>query len=234
MVWTRTSTAARSSRPALDRDRIVRAAVDLLDEQGLDGLTMRRLGAKLDSGATTIYWHVPNREAVLDLAVDHILGEVEPAKVVVEGSGRDWLAELRRVHVDMFAMVWRHRWFATLIGTRPEIGPNGTRLNAGTIDVLSRAGFAGADLDGALWGLGNYVTGAASFLISWDDWLHGDPADLEATRAYAQEAIAPFPAYAAHVENYLKVGDPDEMREVRFSVGLDCLLDGLAARLERH
>src|ERR687893_1971585 len=74
-VWTRPR-RARGGQPALSREQIVRAAIEILDAEGAAGLSMRRLGTRLGSGATSLYWHVAHKDELLELAVDEVLGEV--------------------------------------------------------------------------------------------------------------------------------------------------------------
>ena len=74
-VWLR-PTRERTGQPSLSREQIVRAAIELLDAEGAAGLSMRRLGTKLGSGATSLYWHVANKDELLELAVDEVLGEI--------------------------------------------------------------------------------------------------------------------------------------------------------------
>ncbi|MDF2710501.1 MAG: putative transcriptional regulator, TetR family, partial [Nonomuraea muscovyensis] len=64
-------------RDTLTRDQIVRTAVELLDEEGLDGLNMRSLGKRLGTVATAVYWHVKNKDDLVLLAGDHVWNEVE-------------------------------------------------------------------------------------------------------------------------------------------------------------
>src|SRR5262245_55293692 len=67
---------SRRERELLDRDRIVDAAIALADRDGLDSLSMRRLGQELGAGATSLYWHVRSKDELLDLVLDRIIGEV--------------------------------------------------------------------------------------------------------------------------------------------------------------
>ena len=66
-----------SPRPPLTTDRVLRAAVDLADRDGLSALTMRRLGAELGVEAMSLYKHVANKEAILDGVVELIVGQIE-------------------------------------------------------------------------------------------------------------------------------------------------------------
>ena len=76
-IWTRQRAAAVPARETLSRQQIVRAAIATLDEEGLAGLSMRKLAAKLGAGATSLYWHVQTKDDLIDLVIDEIYGEVD-------------------------------------------------------------------------------------------------------------------------------------------------------------
>ncbi len=98
-VWTR-ETKPRRAQQGLSREQIVRATVELLDAEGMEALSMRKLGAKLGAGATSLYWHVANKNELLELAMDEVFGAVripasESWREVVEQRG---LGAARRDH----------------------------------------------------------------------------------------------------------------------------------------
>src|SRR5690348_7113452 len=75
-IWMRPTRQPQGQRPSLSREQIVRAAIELADDEGLEALTMRRLATKLGAGAMSLYWHIPNKEDLLDLMLDAAFGEV--------------------------------------------------------------------------------------------------------------------------------------------------------------
>src|SRR4051794_33307060 len=99
--WPRRAEPAREKRP-LTRELIVDAALALLERDGLQGLSMRRLAQELDAGAASLYWHVGGKEELLGLLLDRIVGE-QPAP---EPDPRDWqrtvkeLARTTRGHLS--------------------------------------------------------------------------------------------------------------------------------------
>lgn len=226
LVWTRSRSAARGTRPSLDRDAIVRGTIELLDRDGLEGLSMRQLGAHLNSAATTIYWHVANKEEMLDLVFDEVMGELTDP----EPTG-DWRAEVTLMLSELRAMMLRHPWYVKLYGSRPAFGPHATRFNANLLDVLERAGFEGELLDQAHAGLLHYVVGAIINELNWHSWRLLPRAQLEAMVAYIGEAVRAYPGYARYYEDLL-VANQRTVLEGRFSTALQSLLDGLAIRLE--
>ncbi len=157
------------SEPSLSRDRIVATAVELLDAEGVGGLSMRRLADRLGSGVMSLYWHVDNKEDVLDLALDSVLEYRGPPRTA---GSQAWHEDVVHMLEDWRAGMLRHPWSALLLPRR-TLGPN----ILGRLELLSRtlsgAGVADADLNVALWSLWNYVIGAtitrASFDLSDDD-----------------------------------------------------------------
>ena len=76
--WRTRDEPSRGERRPLTRDAIVEAALTLLDRDGLAGLSMRKLAQELGAGAASLYWHVGNKEELLSLLLDRIVGEGEP------------------------------------------------------------------------------------------------------------------------------------------------------------
>ena len=200
--------------PPLSLDRIVATAVELLDAEGLDGLTMRRLADRLGSGAMSLYWHVDNKEAVFDLALDSVL-EYRGAPQVAQSQ--DWRSEVLHMLEDWRASMLSHPWSTSLLPRR-ALGPNILSRLELLSRTLSRAGVADADLNVAIWSLWNYVMGAtvtrASFDLSDDD------------RAVAQQRLEHLGARYSTIERSRLLQDDDW--DGAFRKGLDFLLDGHA------
>ncbi len=130
-------------------------AVKILDEHGVAGLTMRRLAEGLDVTATALYWHVNVKEDVLDLALDHIFGEVP-----LSDPTPDWRNDVRQLMHDWRAVMLRHLWAPSLIG-RPMLGPRVLARTEHLQSALIRGGLADRDLAVTTRLLANYVIGAA-------------------------------------------------------------------------
>src|SRR4051812_1314873 len=140
-VWIRPP-RSRRGQPTLSREQIVRAAIELLDAGGLDGLSMRRLGTKLGSGATSVYWYVTNKDELLELAVDEVMGEIE----IPDPAEAGWRAAAAGFAGGLRMMILRHSWITRLLGVRPTIGPNAMRLGDRGVALLMAAGFSGRQL----------------------------------------------------------------------------------------
>jgi len=204
------------SEPPLSRERIVATAVELLDAQGVDGLTMRRLADRLGAGVMSLYWHVDNKEEVFDLALNSVLKYRGPPQIF---ESQDWRGEVVHMLEDWRASMLHHPWSASLLPRR-ALGPNILSRLELLSKTLSRAGVADADLNVAIWSLWNYVMGAtitrASFDLSDDD------------RAAAQQRLEHLSERYPTIERSRLLLDDDW--DGAFRKGLGFLLDGLSPR----
>lgn len=224
-VWTRAPRRTRASG-GLSRDQIVRAAVAVLDKDGLEALSMRRLGAELGAGATSLYWHVANKNELLELALDEIWG-------LIDDGGLESASGLREL-LSTFAYNFRgallsHPWAATLIGQIPSVGPQAFRLTDRLRRAFTEAGFRGFDVYLASGTVTSFVLGQVVPLIAMEK-AHGGPVDEGQVRRILDELSADYPQmrddYRAFMPEDSTVGNA-----LGFDFGLLCLLDGLEARL---
>lgn len=213
-VWFR-SEPRRPKRPPLSRQRIVEGAVALLDEEGLAELSTRRLAARLESGATSIYWHVASMDDVLDLALDEVLGEVElPMR-----HAERWREDLWRFMNGLRRVILHHPWSATLFGARPLMGPNALAHSEFIYSALVKAGFTGAKLSAVAATIFDHVVG---HVVAEASWLGVDEAEArKLARSRLQEHKEHYPTLAEYAYNQ------DEDWDEHFSLGMQFLLDGL-------
>ncbi|MFC4908889.1 TetR/AcrR family transcriptional regulator [Actinomadura gamaensis] len=226
-VWLRPDRPARDRR--LDRDRIVAVAVELLDSGGHGTLSMRRVAAELGVTAGSLYWYVRTKDELLELALDRVLGEIRAD--LGEPTGLDWRSAVAALARSHRAMLLRHRWVLQELGSRPNLGPNAFALAETGLRLMSRAGFADAELDAALALVNDHVVGAVLAELAWRDALAGPgPAWNEATADYLRKAVSGHPLLAGRMAASTGA-DPERESERRFTFALDCLLDGLATRV---
>lgn len=223
-VWTR---APRRPRPTgLSRDQIVRAAVTLLDKEGLDALSMRRLGAELGAGATSLYWHVGNKNELLELALDEIWG-------LVRDTGPDHEVPLRELLTtyaqDLRAVLLAHPWSATLVGRVPSIGPQALRIRERLRAAFAAAGLRDPDAYLAGTTVTNFVVGQVVPVIAMEH-AHGGPVDRETAIRLLERVSADYPEMRAEYRELIPAGATAGSTPV-FDFGLGCVLDGLEARL---
>jgi len=201
------------SESPLSLERIVATAVELLDAEGIGGLKMRRLADRLGSGAMSLYWHVANKEEVIDLALNAVL---EYRGLPQNVETQDWRGEAVHMLEDWRAGMLCHPWSASLLPQR-ALGPNILSRLELLSKTLSRAGVADADLNVAIWTLWNYVIGATITRASFDL--------TEEDRAAGQERLTRLSEHYPTIERSRLLLDSDW--DGVFRKGLDFLLDGL-------
>jgi AcrR family transcriptional regulator len=135
-----------SHKPRLTRELVLSAALELVDAEGLDALTMRRLGQVLGRDPMSLYRYAENRAALLDGVSEMVLNEL-----AIFPADPDWKAQLRRIAHDLRLLALRHPNVVPLLVTRPLSTPLGLRP-LGTVRPLEQilallidAGFAPAD-----------------------------------------------------------------------------------------
>ena len=127
----------RTPRAPLSRERVLRAAIELADEGGIDALSMRRLGQELGVEAMSLYNHVANKDDLLD----GILELVARRDRGTPGEA-DWKAELRRTAISSHEVFLRHRWACSLMMHRPNAGPVRMQWMEAVLRTLREAGFS--------------------------------------------------------------------------------------------
>jgi AcrR family transcriptional regulator len=148
----------RGGRPAqLSGAQITAAAIDLIDDDGLDALTMRALGARLGVAAMSLYRHLPNRDAVLAAVVDRLFA------TALDGfePGGSWPEALTRFAAAYRRMLLDHPHAAPLLATHPVDVSAALPLVAGILDRFAAAGVGEDDATVALQSVGVYVLGHA-------------------------------------------------------------------------
>jgi AcrR family transcriptional regulator len=204
--------------PPLSRPRIVRAAVRLVDEKGLPALTMRALAAELEVSPMALYNHVRDKEELVDLMLDLMLGEVDTS--ATEG---DWLTRLRAVVGSFHQALIAHRQLARAYSGEVRIGPHGLLLMERTIELLLEGGFAPSEASDAFFALFTYTAG---FQQMGNIAPLRDCASREETGYYPPlppERIPAIIEVGPHLDGVRRPG--------RFDYGLDLLLAGLQAKL---
>lgn len=224
---------SRRGQPTLSRGQIVSAAVELLDAKGLPGLSMRRLGTKLGAGATSVYWYVANKDELLELAVDEIMGEVD----IPDPHEVGWRAAARGLAQGVRSVILHHPWMTGLFGVRPAIGPQAMRVSGRAMEVLTVAGFSGLELAHARALLMSHAIGSATT----DVGTHTATARTGKSANEFVPGIGPYvqsiPAEHPHHVRWWSQNhgtDVDKLEEQSFTFGLERLLDGLETWLERR
>ncbi|RJL32160.1 TetR/AcrR family transcriptional regulator [Bailinhaonella thermotolerans] len=217
-------------RDTLTKEQIVKAAVEVLDAEGVDGLNMRRLGAQLGSAATAMYYHVKSKDKLVVLAADHVFAEIPLPDLDAVG----WREAATRIAHGTYETIARHFWLLPAMSTHIIYGPGKARYDDHSLAIYESAGFTGHHADHAAAAVLMYVIGAAqgeAAQAAWRAHLRRAGADEEReareTVEYITEIARGFPRLRARTEESM-AGEPGEPT---FDYGLQALLDGLTSRL---
>lgn len=206
-------------RAGLTRESVLRAAIEVADADGLESLSMRKLGQVLGVAGMSLYNHVAHREDIIDGIVDIVFSEMElPAK------GGDWKAAMRRRCVSAREVLSRHPWATPLMESRLNPGLASLRHHEAVIGCFREAGFSVALAAHAFSALDSYTYG---FALQEKSLPFQTPEELEVVAAHMMNHLpaGEFPyLIEMMVEHILKVG---YSYANEFEFGLELILDGL-------
>ncbi|WP_369166475.1 TetR/AcrR family transcriptional regulator [Streptomyces sp. R28] len=225
LVWERPEPPNRPVPAPLNRERIVRAAIQLADADGLDAVSLRKVATALGVGPMRLYSYIAGKEELLDLMVDAAYAEIRPV-------GDDWREVLRSLAETTRQAAHEHEWLADLLGGRPQLGPHA--LARGEAVVAALDGIDVDDIMPVVTAVDAYVIGAVRREIAERRAERATGMDEKRWQAslgpYLERTFATgrFPALATVVHDAAHL-DADHT----FRIGLDFLLDGIEARISR-
>jgi AcrR family transcriptional regulator len=150
------ATESTEKRTPLSRERVLRGAVAIADEDGIAALTMRSLAQELGVKPMALYYHVANKAQILDGIVDLVFSEID-----LPNPDGDWRAELIRRSNSARRVLRRHSWAVGLMESRKNPGPATLRHHNAVIGTLRAAGFTVEMTAHAYALLDSYVYGFA-------------------------------------------------------------------------
>ena len=234
----RGTTRASTRRAPLTRDRVLRSAVELADGAGIEALTVRRLAEQLGVEAMSLYYHVPNKEAILDGIVELVFAEIEEqvGGFTVPDADAAWQAALRTRILGARQVMLRHPWAPALMDSRSGLAPTAARYVDSVVGTLRSGGLSYDLIHHSMHALGSRMFGFSQELGEGDG--SGDGGDTETETAAAE--LEQFAAQVPHLAAMLAVvrhDDPDSTLgwcddQYEFEFGLDIILDGLERKRE--
>jgi AcrR family transcriptional regulator len=236
-IWARPGPGQR--KPAYTREQIAAVAMRIADEEGTDAVTMRRVAAELGAGTMTLYHYVANKQELLSLMDDAMMGELLVPDDELSDDWREALAQIARRSYGVFT---RHPWLVEHMGddeARSPGGPNGMRHFEQSLKVAANAGLDVVERLELVGMVDDYVFGHAIRRREMARDREQSEAHIAAMLDYlrAQLATGEYPHIAEMAGDDIRASF-DRIMEImndkdRFERGLQRLLDGIALHLER-
>lgn len=221
-----------SPRTPLTRERVLQAAVSFADENGIESLSMCKLGQQLGVEAMSLYNHVVNKDDILDGVVEMVVGEF-----AVPPDEAPWRVALRETERSVHEVLLRHPWAAALVESRVSPSRVRFRYSEAVIGTLRRAGFSIELAYRAQLTISSYIYGFTLQEVSWPF----EPEERHDVAATLQPQVAAdeHPYLTEMIGWIMQTRVPNADRkdvvayESEFEFGLDLILDGLE-RLRRQ
>lgn len=215
-------------RTPLSRERVLRAAITLADQGGVESVTMRRLADELGAEAMSLYYHVSNKDDVLSGIVDLVVDEINDVVGQIDqpSAGADWKKAARQRILSAREVLLRHRWAPALIETRGGVSAPILRYLDGLLRLMRDGGFSYDQAHHALHALGSRALGFNQELFTPSDSA-GAETDAATMASMADQLphLVGMIAEIAHDDPDSTLGWCDDQAEFEF--GLDLILDGL-------
>jgi AcrR family transcriptional regulator len=215
-------TERRRKRRPLDQAQVVRAALALLDEVGLDELTMRRLAERLGVKAASLYRHVQNKDELLALLGDEISAEIPFA--ADEGT---WQEQLTEMAWNERRGLLAHRDAARVLANTPPVGPRRLRHIEAVLRVVRTSGLSDRDTARAAYHLNNFVTEFAADEARFTAFARGSTRRTllaEARRQFKALSRDEYPTVVALADHLT-----EDAQDALFQFGVDMCLRGIEA-----
>ena len=217
------ATRATEARTPLSRERILRAAIDLADEGGIEALSMRKLGERLGVEAMSLYNHVTNKEDLLNGVVDLLVSEIEQTR-----PDPDWKTTLRNQALAARAVLVQHPWAARVLETRSDPSPAMMAYYDRVIGILLDGGLSPDLTHHGLHVLGSRILGFTQELYDESGSIDEDP---EIAALMMQQLMARYPnmsrmATAIDHDDDDILGDGCDS-DFEFTFAIDLILAGL-------
>jgi AcrR family transcriptional regulator len=213
-------------RRTLNRDAIVDVALAIVDKDGLDGLSMRRVAERLDTGPASLYAHVSNKDDLMELVYDRVVGELE----LPEPDPEHWQEQIKEALSELYHVLIAHRDIARVSLARVPSGPNMLRLAEGMLAILRSGG-----VPDRVAGLAMDYTALVINARAYEEGLFPPDFTPEQIQQYYNEVTDYFSALPADrfpnlVAMVGPLTEPDGDERLEFT--LDAVVQGIAALAE--
>ena len=210
--------ALTQQREPLSKDRVLRAAIELADREGIEALSMRRLASELGVEAMSLYYYVKSKDDILEGIVDLALSEVEPPS-----GGSDWKSAVRESAISYHDTLRRHRW-VTSVPTSGDASVAQLQYMDALLKRLREAGLSPELTHHAYHALDSHVVGSALWLARVPP---KEELDTLAKDVLRQLPVDTYPDLVLHIQQHLSRA-AGAMKFFEF--GLDLILEGIERR----
>lgn len=232
LLWGTRKRSGRGPKPGLSVERIVRAAIEVADAEGVAALSMRHVADRLGVSTMSLYTYVPSKAELIDVMLDAVLGEA----VGTNDAAGGWRERLESVARENWALYHRHPWMLRVAAmSRPPLGPNVIAKYDHELRAVDGIGLTDVEMDSVLTLVLGYVQGAARTSVEASqaerstgmtdaEWWSANAPLLEKVFDPGRYPTASRVGLAAG-EAYEAAYDP----EYAFEFGLRRVLDGIEA-----
>lgn len=214
-----------NSSPALTKERVIQAAIDIADNGGLEALSMRKLGRILGVEAMALYYHYASKSHLIDGMIDAIHSEIKTPQNKIS-----WVEQMRRRAESAFEVLLLHPWAAPIMEASINPGPSTLRDSENSMKCFREAGFSIEMTVHAVTVLNIYIYGAAETYSRLNFSSSQEAADFSET-VKNQFPIGEYPYLGEIITEHMMKASYDAKKEFEF--GLNLILDGIA-KIERN
>jgi AcrR family transcriptional regulator len=219
---------AKPRREPLTRQRVIEAALQVMDSEGLEAVTMRRIGRELGVEAMSLYNHVRDKDDILDGMSDAVMSQFE-----IPPPTKDWSRDVRAMAREWRRLLSLHPGIMELLAERhkPLEGMHAYRPMDGALETLFRAGLKPREAVQAFNALGGYIMG---FVMMEQGLMPGHEGKAGESHAQEHEAVAE----ALQQAGLTRLGEcfryfAECPNDEQFEFGLDLMVRGLKARVTK-
>lgn len=202
----------------LTKAQIVEAALQVVEEQGEDGISMRKIAAVLDVVPMSLYTHFPSKHELVEAVVDRVAGDIE----LPDPEGMEWREGMGELARSMRRHLNAHPGAASLVLSQPTLGPNALGLGEYSYSLMQRAGFSDQAMVDAFYCLFAFVLGFLALEIP-----RRRSSDEREFEAGLEAIFAGLPV--EHFPHHVRLAKPlsQIVSERQFEAGLGLILDGI-------
>jgi AcrR family transcriptional regulator len=210
---------AAPTRTPLSRERVLRAAIRIADDGGIEALSMRRLAQALGVEAMTLYHYVARKDDILDSIVELVVSDIP-----LPAEGEAWRPALRRIAIGAHEQFLRHRWAAGLT-LSARLKPGRARYMDAILGTLRRGGFSASMAHHGYHAIESHIVGFTLWLVGIRIGMAEYDGDVP--RMLGELPLSEFPWLAEHIDEHRLEDAGGGAAVSEFEFGLDLILDGL-------